>query len=248
MKKVLITLSLLASLLFAEGFDASFYELQNSKKQKEEFIKALKPLLQRANENILNERNFIEAFYMRAISIGFREFESSDLAYIINLAKKYKIATIFHKNEFLRRIDVVPVSLGLTQGAIESAWGRSRFAREANNIFGHWTWGEYGLVPEQREEGKTHKIRIFSDLQASVDAYVLNLNRNQAYKEFRHQREVFRQKGELFNGFDAALSMKNYSELKEDYVWMLQGMMEKNNLLAYDNDAVYNPASLMASD
>ncbi len=89
--------------------------------------------------------------------------------------------------------------LALVQGAIESGWGKSRFVREANNIFGHWTWGEVGLIPLGREEGKTHKIRIFRTMQSSVDAYILNLNRHYAYKSFRKARLKKREEGKSIN-------------------------------------------------
>ena len=42
--------------------------------------------------------------------------------------------------ELLRRVDVIPPSLVLAQGAIESGWGTSRFARQGNNLYGQRVW------------------------------------------------------------------------------------------------------------
>ena len=37
----------------------------------------------------------------------------------------------------LVRVDIVPLSLALSQAAIESGWGTSRYMNEGNAIFGH---------------------------------------------------------------------------------------------------------------
>ncbi|MDN2916957.1 glucosaminidase domain-containing protein, partial [Campylobacter jejuni] len=77
---------------------------------------------------------------------------------------------------------------GIAQALVESATGTSRFAREAHNLFGEWTWGEKGLIPDLSHPDKKHKIKIFDSLQDSVDSYVLNLNRHFAYEKFRDAR------------------------------------------------------------
>jgi len=125
--------------------------------------------------------------------------------------------------------------LALAQGAVESAWGKSRFVREANNIFGHWTYSENGLIPNNREEGKTHRIRIFNSLQDSVNAYVLNLNRNKAYKKFRQKRYQARVEGKKFDGLMGAKTMINYSGIREKYIKILISIIKKERLLKYDN-------------
>ena len=219
---------------FGYGFPEYFYKIGNSKKQKAEFIKILNPLINNANRVILYEREFVKSFFDKALQNGFREFKSDSLHKLVYLYKKYRIKHLFDKQEYLKKIDTIPVSLALAQGAVESAWGKSRFVREANNIFGHWTYTGNGLIPNAREEGKTHRIRIFNSLQSSVNAYVLNLNRNKAYKEFRDKRYVAHSKGMDFDGLMAAKTMINYSELKQKYVKIIQNIIKRNNLLFYD--------------
>jgi Bax protein len=234
MIKTLTIIFFIGSFAFGYGFPEYYYEIKESKKQKKEFVRILKPLLEKANEAVLYEKTALENFFLSAINRGFRNFQKDELAFMVSLAKKYRVKKLFNKEEFLKRVNVVPISLGLTQGALESGWGKSRFVREANNIFGHWTWGEVGLVPEQRDEGKTHKIRIFHSLQASVNAYVLNLNRNYAYRDFRKLRYEYMKKHKKFNGLIAATTMVNYSELDNEYIDILQDMMQKNDFLIYD--------------
>ena len=71
-------------------------------------------------------------------------------------------------------------------------------------------------------------------MQDSVDAYMLNLNRHNAYQGFRDARFRKREEGMLITGYEAADTMINYSELKEKYVDMLHKMMKEHRLLYYD--------------
>lgn len=232
--RVICCIFLFVTCSFSSGFPQEYYEIKSASKQKKEFVKILRPLLQRANLVVQMERNTVQNFFEKAFAQGFRNLHASDFAAMIKIAKKYRIKKLFQKGEFFDKVDVIPLSLGLTQGALESGWGKSRFVREANNIFGHWTWGEVGLIPSDREEGKTHKIRIFSSLQSSVNAYVLNLNRNYAYKGFRAMRAKYRKMHKKFTGIEAAKTMVNYSQLDNLYVALLQRMMRENKFLRYD--------------
>ncbi len=215
------------------GFPSSYYSLSGDV-QKREFINILKPMIDKSNAKVMQERAFIEDFFTRAISSSFRSLSSKDLNRLLKISKKYRVKNLFNRDEYLEKVDRVPVPLALVQGAIESGWGKSRFVREANNIFGHWTWGEAGLIPLGREEGKTHKIRIFRTLQSSVDSYILNLNRHNAYQSFRDLRYKKRKEGKLLSGYEAANTMLKYSELGEKYVKMLHKMMKDYKLLYYD--------------
>ncbi|MFK5881769.1 MAG: glucosaminidase domain-containing protein [Sulfurospirillum sp.] len=222
---------------FGAGFPYYYYDIKNTHRQKKAFINILLPMIKRANKNIEKERDFIKYFFENAGKNSFRELDEISLAKLIHLFKKYKIKNLFDKDEYLRKIDAVPASLAIAQAAVESAWGKSRFVLEANNIFGHWTYSGKGLVPIDRAEGKTHTLRIFKTLQASVNAYVLNLNSNAAYKMFRKLRENAHKNKMIFNGLMASKAMINYSQRKEKYVKLLDAIITSNNLLYYDYKA-----------
>ena len=89
-------------------------------------------------------------------------------------------------------------------------------------------------MPQNRAIGKTHMIRIFGSLQKSVNSYMLNLNTNDAYIAFREKRLQARNNGKTYTWMEAAKTMINYSELKEEYIKMIREMIEQNNLLMYD--------------
>lgn len=233
-RKFLSVLLFLGS-LESSGFPESYYEISENKAQRQAFGLIMRPMIEKSNNNVLQERQFIQSFFARHLPQFFRDIPAHELRELSKIREKYRIQNLYDHKAYERRIDVIPVSLAMAQAAIESGWGKSRFVREANNIFGHWTWGDVGLIPQDREEGKTHRIRIFKSLQDSVDAYVLNLNRHYAYRVFREEREQSRVKGEHFSGLRAAKTMIYYSELREKYVAMLVKVIEENNFLLYDN-------------
>lgn len=230
-----IAFSLLAqSALYAGGFSSEYYQMEEGPKQKEEFIREMKTLVDKGNDEIKKDREFITSFFAKAVPDAFRGLNYANVGYLISLRNKYGIESLFDRDEYFKRIDVIPTSLALAQASLESGWGKSRFAREANNLFGHWSYSGVGLLPQNRAVGKTHMIRIFGSLQKSVNAYMLNLNTNDAYIVFREKRLQARNSGKNFGGMEASKTMVNYSELKEEYIKMLREMIEQNNLLIYD--------------
>lgn len=235
MIRQILAILLVVAGLEAAGFPDSYYKINDTKAQRQAFGRIMRPMIEKANAQILQERTFIQSFFKRYLPQFFRNIPGADLRQLSKIREKYRIQGLYDHQAYERRVDVIPVSLALAQAAIESGWGKSRFVRLANNIFGHWTWGNVGIIPENREEGKTHRIRIFKSLQDSVDGYVLNLNRHYAYRLFRQAREEARRNGEHFSGLEAAKTMLYYSELREKYVAMLEKVINENNFLLYDN-------------
>ena len=111
---------------------------------------------------------------------------------------------------------------------MESSWGASRFASEANNLFGMWTWGGKGIVPSQRDAGKTHKIAMYDSILDSVRAYILTINRGTAYTQLRQIRNT------TLNPIQLAEGLTNYSERREYYVSEIKQIIEFNKLCGYD--------------
>jgi len=235
LKRLLTGFLLTSALLFADAlksFPKEYYTIKDKQKQKEEFVRILYPLILKAEEKIKTERTFAENFFAK-LERG-EIVTPAEQAKLQALAKKYRIKKLYDKEAYMKRIDTIPVSLVLAQASIESNWGRSRFAREANNLFGEWTWGKKGIVPKHRAPGKTHRIRIFDSLEASVASYMKNLNRHWAYKEFREARYLARKEGKPFDGFVAANYLTRYSELREKYNEMVKKTIAKNDFNLYD--------------
>jgi len=219
--KKLYSILFFINFLFA-GFPEYYYKLP-IKKQKEEFKKILLPMIKKENQKILKERQtvidiFNDPYFM---------MDKKKVLTLAKLARKYKIKDIYNKEGFLKKIDTIPENLVLAQGAIESAWGRSYFVKEANNIFGQWDYSGRGMIPRNRDPGKTHTIRIFRSLEDSLAAYMRNLNRNPAYKEFRELRYKYRKENKKFDGLAAATTLHRYSELGQKYVEIVQNVVKQ---------------------
>ncbi|MCF6201891.1 MAG: glucosaminidase domain-containing protein [Hydrogenimonas sp.] len=235
MIKIVMGVLLAAALVVADtltSFPADYYKIKDEKAQKERFVKILYPLILKEEKKIELERKFVEAFFSHFTEDGIANAEA--VARLAKIAKKYRIKSLYDKEEYLKKIDTIPVSLVLAKAAIESNWGKSRFAREANNLFGEWTWGKRGIVPKNRPEGKRYKIKIFSSLEESIASYMRNLNRHWAYEEFREARYEAKRKGAEFGGFIAASYLQMYSQLREKYTRIVKSTIVKHEWSIFD--------------
>jgi len=135
----------------------------------------------------------------------------------------------------LAKIDVLPPSLVLAQAASESAWGESRFAREANNLYGQWCFSTgCGLVPHHRPEGMTHEVTSYPSWQASVSAYFLNINSHPAYQPLRDLRLQRRKQNLAISGELLAAGLEKYSARGTIYIKSLQQIIRVNDLARLD--------------
>lgn len=154
----------------------------------------------------------------------------NDYALIEYLAEKYSTRD---KDELLSRVNVVPVSLILAQGALESSWGGSRFAQEGNNLFGVRTWNEDGILPLGRDSGDNHRLSRYSSLLDSVRHYLLLINRLDVYKDLRFLRESTMDPMVLADG------LFYYSERGDEYIRDVQQLIRYNNLNDYDGCSLF---------
>ena len=81
----------------------------------------------------------------------------------------------------------VPYEMIIGQAALESGWGSSRFAKQANNLFGIRTFTESvpHLIPQGIDKWPGWGVRVFPSKCDSVKEYVRLLNEHPAYKDFR---------------------------------------------------------------
>ena len=213
-----------------------FSEIQDVPTKKKLFYLITLPLIYNANASIMQERRMvinIEKKFAR------KELNKNETDEIIKLSKKYKLdyseinTKLFRKLK--QRINIIPVSLALGQAIIESGWGQSRFATEGNALYGQWTTSEdKGIIPQDRDEDKTHAVLKFKNLSESVEAYMFNINTHQAYYNFR----VIRRIDERIKYTDP-ISMKvkylaAYAEIGDKYVDKLELIIASNNLQEFD--------------
>ncbi len=227
-----------APVLF-DRFPPDLVDIPSVARRKKIFFHTLLPISLIVGQEILAEREILldilskysnpnNIFFQKDITRWQQKLNKTEISQALNLAKKYKSSRAV---ELLIKIQPVPVSLILAQSAIESAWGGSRFAQVGNNLFGIWTWDDNddGLVPERRENGKTHRVKSFLSLHAAVRGYSLILNSQPAYRGFRKLR----------NGTTDSIIMSsgliNYSSRRDLYVSDVQNLIRINKLRRYDS-------------
>lgn len=210
------------------------HTIRETAKRKAMFFKTVLPLVLQVNEQIVQDRQRL--WDLSAQQKTGAPLAADDRLWLAVMAERYgtkrgDVAAL------LKRHDVVPPSLALAQAAIESAWGTSRFVREGNAMFGQWTYEDEhdGIVPNDRMDGMTHRIRAFDSLYESVLSYVTNLNRHRAYKEFRKMRADMRGQGQPLDGKKLATTLHRYSERGAAYVSELHSIMSGNDLGLLDS-------------
>jgi Bax protein len=212
--------------------DFSSYE--DVKERKQRFFDYLLPVIEHRNAWAREARQMLRLVRMRmdeGIPLTDEEREI-----VVDLGERYrvKVGDTVELDEIdllLRRADEIPPSLVLAQAAAESAWGTSRFARMANNLFGQWCFTEgCGLVPQRRPEGASHEVKRFDSVPSAVDGYYRNLNSHPAYEEVRERRARARAAGRTPEGVDLAAGLERYSERGQDYIDEIRSIIRFNDL------------------
>ena len=123
----------------------------------------------------------------------------------------------------------VPYEMIIGQAALESGWGTSRFAKEANNLFGirTWTKSQPHLLPQGIDKWPGWGVRVFASKCDSVKEYVRLLNEHPAYEEFRKLREKTKDSLQLIKTLDAFSTTKDYDERVARMIFRIREL-EKN--------------------
>ena len=198
-----------------------FTKIKDVNQRKQAFFEYLLPEINKQNEKIIQLRHDIKTGNMSSFKL--------QKIYNRYRVKEGDIDTL------LMRVDVIPASLILAQGAYESNWGRSRFAKYYHNFFGLWCFEKgCGIVPLKRNKAATHEVAKFSSLDKSVEYYMRSINRNSAYATLRKIRKNKRDKQAHITGLALAEGLENYAEIGYEYVETVQSIIRYNKLSQYD--------------
>lgn len=215
------------------------YTHSHLSKKKKVFLAKMLPLAVGVNESVLIERErVLLLFDWWRLK---HRLNKEDSSWLKSIAVKYKFNHLTFDaekdwNKLLQRVDIIPVSLILSQAANESAWGKSRFARNGNSYFGQWCFQKgCGIVPLRRGAGKHHEIRVFPSVYDSVVSYVRNLNTNPVFIQFRMIRADFRARKMQLRGKILAEGLTPYSQRGVKYVKSLRDIMKRDHFEVYDS-------------
>ena len=206
--------------------------ISSTEAKKRLFVQAVLPIILRINEEIVAARWRLERLEEKIMWPG--TVTPADREWLVATAERYGTVP-FDIPSLLSRMDAVPPSLALAQGAEESGWGTSRFAQEGNALFGLYTYDSAnGMVPERRDADSRHRVRSYKTLLEAVGAYVHNLNTHPAYEDFRDRRASLRRADRPLGGHDLAGQLQSYSERREAYVETIRQLIRQNRLGDFD--------------
>jgi len=122
----------------------------------------------------------------------------------------------------------IPKQLVIAQAALETGWGKSRFANEGNNLFGIRTYDEDGewLLPIPWTKWPGWGVKKYNTRCESVMDYVRIINELWAYEELRKVRD---NNGDVFEMAD---ELNNYAK-NPNYTVLVKAII-KHNLGKYD--------------
>ena len=214
-----------------------FSKINDVKEKKKQFFNTLYPIIKEENKHVLKLRQIIVLLE----SVPEDELTSKQKVWLNKVATHYKISSEYGADNFfaslLERVDVIPPSLALTQAAIESGWGTSRFSKKGNNLFGQWCFSKgCGIVPSSRDSEKAHEVAKFASVNLAVRAYIKNLNTNVAYIELRKMRSKLRENEEDVTGLVLAKTLDRYSEEGEHYVTKISKFIDQNKLQRFTDE------------
>ena len=111
----------------------------------------------------------------------------------------------------------IPKELIIAQAALETGWGKSRFANEGNNLFGIRTFNKDSewLLPVTWDQTKWigWGVKVYETRCDSVKDYVRILNEVFAYEEFREARSNGADVYQLADTLTKYATKKNYTSL-----------------------------------
>ncbi|EQB39263.1 hypothetical protein M947_07280 [Sulfurimonas hongkongensis] len=147
--------------------------------------------------------------------------------YISTLKKAYKVKT---DKDLLKALKPHPRSIALAQAAVESAWGTSKFYKEANNVFGIWSFNknEPRIAASQKRGKTTIWLKKYASIRESVKDYYKNISRSHAFVEFRELNM------KTDDPYKLVKKLTLYSEMKEIYTQELAAVIKHNKLYKYD--------------
>ncbi len=211
-------------------YDVNNYDLAelDVNEKKEKFVQLMLPTILIVKEEILEKKRKTEKIYAKMKS-G-KKLKKSENEFLERLLSEYKVEDESIE-ELLVKLSPPPPAIVLGQAIIESGWGTSRFFKEANNVFGIWSFDETEpRVPSKFGYRNGYKVYLkkYNSLKECLEDYFYKIAVLSYYKKFRE----YAYKTE--NYVELTKHLENYSELKQEYVVRLNKIISENNLDSYD--------------
>jgi uncharacterized FlgJ-related protein len=199
--------------------------------RKQLFITAILPVVLEVNQRVMVDREQLLALCDK-LAADPLSMSPIDRIWLDDLADRYD-TTPDRIDELVRRVDIVPPSMAIAQGGVESGWGTSFAARTGNALFGQiQAVGRHSVdVPWKPGNGMPQP---FSNVGEATEAYIANLNTHFAQAGFHAARAAARGRGEQLEGYRLIGTLLRYSERGLQYVQFVRQIMRENELHDFD--------------
>ncbi|HWV16554.1 MAG TPA: glucosaminidase domain-containing protein [Cellvibrio sp.] len=212
-----------------------FSAINQAPERKQLFLETLRPLVEQKNLLLQSTRDRL--LEIKSEYAGNQQLNASDTEQLNRMREDYKVDRQQFPDDgkaidiLLLRVDVIPASMVLAQAAIESGWGTSRFAEEANNLFGQWCYTPgCGIVPARRAASAKHEVRKFDSVEDALNSYYRNINTHNAYRALRDLRAKIRHDESTFTGSALIAGLSKYCGRGPIYISELRALIRSNNL------------------
>lgn len=225
--------------IFVKKLPSDFRDISSLKYRNELFIRILTPLALKINEEISNERETL--FRLERSFLKNQQLNEAETKKLEELAIKYDVFTR-EKNtsrikiqfeKLKQRINIIPPSIFIAVAAIESNWGFSRVANEANSLYKEKIWfTNEGLEPlENKEDG--YRFKIFNSLIDSMRSFALTFNSNINYENAWQARDEMIKRHQYIIGESIAYALSISSTLP-NYAGIVDYTTAFYNLVSLD--------------
>ena len=205
--------------------DLDMSDLKDTNDKKKRFFDFMRPIIIEENAKVLELRARLEE----------AKLSNANKVWVKEIAEAYTVKWEIGKENWQKlfeRVDAVALEVALSQSALESAWGQSRFAQQGNNFFGQWCYEEgCGIIPENRNDDSKHEVAVFDSVNASVRSYLKTINTGRVYAGLRIIRRKDREAGRPVDAKAQAGGLIKYSQQREKYVRSIRNMIKVNRKL-----------------
>ncbi len=191
------------------------------KEKKQKFIDLMLPIILSVKEEYKQNLDWVKSIEKK------KKLSKVEKERLNALMKEFRAKDIKDLEE---RLVTHPTSIVLAQASIESAWGTSRFFKEANNIFGVWSFNpnDPRIPTKGSRNGKKIYLYKYKSLRESIYDYFKLLATRDVFEQFRKERLKTQDPFVLVNYLD------KYSEQGQKYVETLKNQIRHNNFTRYD--------------
>jgi len=202
----------------AESYSASIVpEGMTVQEKKQRFRALIAPAVEAVYQDLLAQYQTV------ASQVAAGETNSN----IETLKQHYKVTS---DQDLLMALKPHPRSIAMAQAAVESGWATSHFFKDANNVFGEWSFDENEprIAAGQHRGDKTIWLKKYASIEGSIRDYYYTLAKGKPYQSFRALKMISDDPYALVKELD------HYSEIGAKYGEELAAVIKYNKFYDYD--------------